>query len=368
MMGAVQRMMQIESSNIPELEELAVKVVKDQMSIPEGDLQFDAKIKKPDFSGMQMKPKEKKKEEPKQQQPEMDDDGIQARMDKLDLEKQKRRFINSLISGSSKKAHYMYHMVGEELNAIHPDLVGLYSLVMSVNDIMYWIMPDMDMMGAGGAEQSMAGKEELDLSTDPPTIKATGMFFPVLVHEIWKGVMEYMSAHGLPSDPEFAAEVMDETDNVTGEIWDLRLGPVIWEKFTESYPESLLDNDDMGRIKNYLYFNIISMDAEPFLELAKEILSGSQKGKDQVEKIVNDIIQQLKDEDWEDASGESVPDIPGFEGTMDDLDDALDIRPKEGPKTTEPTKDYDMDTLLDKIGKSGMDSLTQDEKDFLYNM
>ena len=49
-------------ANIPELEELAVKVVKDQMSIPEGDLQFDAKIEKPDFSGMQMNPKEKTKE------------------------------------------------------------------------------------------------------------------------------------------------------------------------------------------------------------------------------------------------------------------------------------------------------------------
>ena len=373
MMQAVKRMMQIESSNIPELQELAVKVVKDQMSIPEGDLQFDAKIEKPNFSGMDMKPKEKKKEPPKQQQPQIDDGGVQARMEKLDLEKQKRRFINSLISGSSKKAHYMYHMVGEELDSIHPDLVGLYSLVMSVNDIMYWIMPDMDMMSADGAEQSMAGKEELDLTTDPPTIKATGMFFPVLVHEIWKGVMEYMSAHGLPSDPEFAAEVMDETDNVAGEIWDLRLGPVIWEKFTESYPESLLDNEDMGIIKNYLYFNIISMDAEPFLALAKEILSGSQKGKDQVEKIVNDIIQQLKDEDYEDVSGETQSDtpnyeMPGFEGTLDALDDALDIRPKETPKTVESSKEYNLDDLLDKIGKSGMNSLSQDEKDFLYSM
>ena len=363
MMQAVQRMMQIESSNIPELEEVAVKVVKDQMSLPEGDLQFDAKIEKPDFSGMQMKPKEKKKKEPESEQPENDDD-VQARMDKLDLEKQKRRFVNSLISGSSKKAHYMYHMVSTELDAINPDLVGLYSLVMSVNDIMYWIMPDMDGMSAGGAEQSMAGKEELDLSTDPPTIKAKGMFFPVLVHELWKGVMEYMSAHGLPSDPEFAAEVMDETDNISGEIWDLRLGPVIWEKFTESYPESLLDNEDMGRIKNYLYYNIVSMEAKPFLDLAKQILSGSQKGKDIVEKIVNDIIQQLKDEDWEDASGEtkSEPDIPGFEGTKDALDD-ITIRP-----TNEPSQDLDMDTILDKINKSGMESLTKAEKDFLYSL
>jgi hypothetical protein len=39
---------------------------------------------------------------------------------------------------------------------------------MSVNDIMYWIMPDMDGLSADGAEEAMAGKEELDLTTDPP--------------------------------------------------------------------------------------------------------------------------------------------------------------------------------------------------------
>ena len=115
------------------------------------------------------------------------------------------------------------------------------------------------------------------------------------------------------------------------------------------------------------------MDAEPFLALAKEILSGSQKGKDQVEKIVNDIIQQLKDEDYEDVSGETQSDtpnyeMPGFEGTLDALDDALDIRPKETPKTVESSKEYNLDDLLDKIGKSGMNSLSQDEKDFLYSM
>ena len=44
------------------------------------------------------------------------------------LERQKRRFINSLIQGSSKKALYLFHMVEERLNQINPDLVNLYSL------------------------------------------------------------------------------------------------------------------------------------------------------------------------------------------------------------------------------------------------
>tara|TARA_R110002074_G_scaffold157031_1_gene313540 strand:- start:656 stop:2062 length:1407 start_codon:yes stop_codon:yes gene_type:complete len=378
LMQAAQRVMEIESQNKQVLEDLAVELVVGEMGIPEGDLQFDAKLEKPNMEGMQTKPKDKKKKKKKELEfPnfEMEDEAAK-RLQKLDLEKQKRRFINSLIQGSSKKAHYMYHLIREKLDEINPDLVGLYSIVMSVNDLLYWVMPDMEgMISGGGAEQAMAGKEELDLKTDPPTVKAKGLMFPILVHELYKGVMEYVSAHGLPSDPDMAEEVIGMEDTLPAEVWDLRLGPIIWEKFLEVYPDNFFDRDEQKRIKNYFYYKFVKLEAEEFLTLAKEILSGSQKGKDTVKQMIGDIVNQLKDEDWEDVSGETkstVDDIPGFEGTMDVLDDALNIRPKDGPKavepTDEPTQDLDMDTILDKINKSGMGSLTKTEKDFLYNL
>ena len=349
LMQAARRIMEIESQNRETLENLAVELVVGEMGIPEGDLQFDAKLEKPDTSGMQMKPQKKKKKEPEFPNFEMEDEAAK-RLQKLDLEKQKRRFINSLIQGSAKKAHYMYHLVNEKLNDINPDLVGLYSIVMSVNDLLYWVMPDMEgMMGAGGAESAMAGKEELDLETDPPTIKATGLMFPILVHELYKGVMEYISAHGLPSDPEMADEVIGMEDTLPAEVWDLRLGPVIWEKFLEVYPDNFFDVDEQKRIKNYFYYKFVSLEAEEFLALAKEILSGSQKGKDQVKKMIDDIVKQLKQEDYEDASGEVTP-------------------PTEDTPTSPDVEELDMDTILDKINKSGMDSLTKAEKDFLYNL
>tara|TARA_B110000444_G_scaffold260891_1_gene309765 strand:- start:583 stop:1905 length:1323 start_codon:yes stop_codon:yes gene_type:complete len=350
LMQAAQRILQIESQNKEVLENLAVELVVGEMGIPEGDLQFDAKLEKPNMSGMQQKPKEKKKKKELEfPNFEMEDEAAK-RLQKLDLEKQKRRFINSLIQGSAKKAHYMYHLVNEKLNDINPDLVGLYSIVMSVNDLMYWVMPDMEgMIGGGGAEQAMAGKEELDLETDPPTIKAKGLMFPILVHELYKGVMEYVSAHGLPSDPDMAQEVIGMEDTLPAEVWDLRLGPVIWEKFLEVYPDDFFDADEQKRIKNYFYFKFVSLEAEQFLSLAKEILSGSQKGKDQVKKMIDEIVNQLKQEDYEDASGETTPQI-------DNTPQLPDV------------EELDMDTILDKINKSGMDSLTKAEKDFLYNL
>eukprot|EP01050_Picozoa_sp_SAG11_P000060 SAG11_NODE_1_length_64905_cov_182.268355_60_plen_438_part_00 len=348
LMSAVQRAMSIESQNKQKLEDLAVSLVVDQMSIPEGDLQFDAKLEKPTLEGMQKKPQEKKKKELQFNQPDVEDKEAAERLAKLDLEKQKRRLINSLIQGSSKKAHYMYHLVNETLNEIDPDLIGLYSLIMSVNDLMYWVMPDMEGMVGSGADSMAGGREEVDLETDPPTIRAKGIMFPILVHELWKGVMEYVSMHGLPSDPEFAKEVIGTEDTLPAEVWDLRLGPIIWEKFLESYPENLLDSDDYGRIKNYLYYNIVSLEPEPFIALAKEILSGSQRGKEMVAKIVDDIKKQLKDEDYEDATGEIKE--PVIEPTQ--TDDVI----------------LDMDIILDKINKSGMESLTPEEKNFLYNL
>jgi hypothetical protein len=368
---ALMRATQIESQNKEALEKLAIEVVKTEMGIPEGDLQFDAKIKKPSLEGMQSKPKKPKKKEPKFKNPEEEQEAAD-RLDKFNLERQKRRFINSIIQGSSKKALYLYHLIRDKLDEINPELVNLYSLLMSVNDLMYWIMPDMDMrMAAGEGEDLGGGREELDLETDPPTIKAEGALFPILVHELYKGVMDYVSSHGLPSDPSTAEDVIGMEDTLPAEVWDLRLGPVIWEKFREAYPPELFTSQDRRRLQNYFYFKFVNLPAEEFIDLAKKILSGNDEGKEIVKRMVEEIVQELKQEDYEEASGEEISTsdddfvtdvststvdyIPGVEGTMD------------APESTED-EEYDVDMILDKISKRGMESLTPQELAFLQNL
>ena len=354
---ALMKTVQIESQNRKALEDLAVEVVKKEMGIPEGDLQFDAKLQKPSLEGMQPKPQKPKKKEPQFKNPEEELEAAD-RLEKFNLERQKRRFINSIIQGSSKKALYLYHLIRDKLDEINPELVNLYSLLMSVNDLMYWIMPDMDMrMASGEGEDLGAGREELDLETDPPTIKAEGALFPVLVHELYKGVMEYVSAHGLPSDPSTAEDVIGMEDTLPAEVWDLRLGPVIWEKFRDAYPQELFDSQDRKRLQNYFYYKFVNLPAEQFIALAKEILSGSDKGKEIVKRMVDEIIQQLKDEDYEEATGEDQYD--------DDDDFATTTLAGIEEPPTPPTQEFDLDMLLDKISKQGMESLTPEELNFL---
>jgi hypothetical protein len=322
LMGAVQKVLQIESQNKDYLEKLAVKLVKDEMGITD-QFQFDAKLVP--MGGIDQSRFQKQGEEPEEeeieaqfgQQAEQDLEDFMSAMEKFDREKAKRRFINALIQGSSKKGHYMFELSRESLNKINPDLVSLYGTLMSINDLIYWLMPDESVMMMAGNEQSMAGKEEIDDQTDPPTIKARGVFFPVLLHELIKGVMEVFGTHGLPDDPKSQQMIMGSTDTLPNEIWDLRLGPVIWEKFLQAYPIELFD-DDKKHIQHYLFARFSALETEEFFNVAKKILSGSPEGQKFIKDMVNDIVSDLKKQDLEDSLGSYGDDDD------DDDDDGLD--------------------------------------------
>jgi len=347
------KILQIESQNKTELETLAVDLVREYMALPEDAVQFDAKIVgmgEVDMSGFQKG--EEEEEEPSQQEMKSEEE-LFGTFEMFDAEKEKRRFINSLIQGSAKKGHYLYHMIPEKINSINPELLDLYGVMMSVNDLVYWILPDetAQMMGQGG--EAAAGKEEIDIETDPPTIKAEGITFPVLVHELIKGVMELLASQGLPSDPRKAEMVMKETDTLPAEIWDLRLGPVIWSKFRAAYPADLMD-EDKAEIQNYLFSEFTRMEPEEFFDLAKEILSGTEEGKMELQRIVKSIIADLQEDDYDESlSSEEPQPTP---------------QPTPQPKPRRSTSpDLDMDTILDKIFNQGMGSLSPDELNFLQS-
>ena len=312
---AVQDVKSIENENEEYLENLAVDLVKKEMSLPDEAFQFDVEL----LSGMgqidtsKMRPSSEEPDEEdimkmfgNQDADDMEDDieAFMDAMDKFDMEKAKRRFINSLIQGASKKGHYMFNLVREELDRLDPRLLNLYGVLMSIADLMYWIIPDQMTQMMAGAGEGVQGSEEVDETTDPPTIRAKGLFFPVLIHELIKGVYEVLGTQGLPDDPKAAEMVMGSQDTLPYEIWDLRLGPVIWERFTAAYPEDLYE-DDMREIQNYLFSRFSALSTEEFFEVAREIIGDSEKGQKIVQRMVDEIIEELRQYDLEDALGDS---------------------------------------------------------------
>jgi len=326
MMGAVRNIFAIQSENKTYLENLAVDLVRKEMGVRPDQIQYEAKLV--DMGSIDMEGFSKDSEEPDQeeiqqnfQQQEEDIEDFMTAFERYDIEKAKRRFINALIQGSSKKGHYMFELVKDELDRLDPRLLNLYGVVMSVNDLLYWVLPD-QMMDAMMGQDGIAGKEEVDVETTPPTVKARGVFFPIVVHELIKGTMEILGTQGLPDDPKQAEMVMGSTDTLSNEIWDLRLGPVLWEKFTNAYPEKLFDEDKRW-IQNYLFARFSALSAEEFFKLSKAILRGDAKATQVLNRMVTEIVDHLKEvNDVDDFSSDT--DSDDFDDDdLDGLDDFL---------------------------------------------
>ena len=305
----------IEQNHKEFLEKLAVDLVVKEMAIPDGALQFEAEL----VSGMMSAAEGMRGESEEPSPDEIKDafgsanenaDELEAFMDAMeqfDQQKAKRRFINALIGGASKKGHYMYQLVGEELNRLHPELVRLYGMSQSILDHLYWIYPESMSSGMAASGEGQAGQSEIDTETDPPTVKARGITFPILIHELVKGVFEVLGTHGLPDDPRQAEMVIASQDTVPAEIWDLRLGPIFWEKFTAAYPDELFD-EDKKYIQHYLFQRFSALDPKKFFKLTKFILSGDPKGNQVLQIMVDEIVEELKQQDRDSMFGSNDDD------------------------------------------------------------
>jgi hypothetical protein len=293
----LKNILQTEAEHREELERLGVDLVMKEMGIPEGSFIFDAKI-------VGLGEEELAQPQKPPQEPEQDEINIEGEQDlmnriaNLDLEKAKRRLINSMVQGAAKRGHYMFHYVSDKIAEItgSDTLVNEYGVLMAINDSTYWQASDESinmMMGTPGAQ---AGQEEVDRNTEPPTIKVRAAMFPVLVHELIKGVMEIFAIQGMPEVG--AREIMSSEDTPEKEIWDLRLGPSIWDRVRSQFPEEILIDENQKELQNYLLVAIFRLEARQFLVFMKEVLIGSEVGKSFIVELMKGVRKAFNGEDY----------------------------------------------------------------------
>jgi hypothetical protein len=291
---AMQKLVMIQNQNKKQLEDLAIELVKNELGIPDDAMQFKAELVGQPMGaaeGMQSEPEMPSEEEVEE---------LMGDIENFNLEREKRRFINSLIQGAAFKGGHMYNLVKNEINDINPQLMNLYAVTQSLMEHAYWIFPNMEGMAGGGGGQM--GQSEVDEETDPPTVSAKAVTFPLLVHELVKGVYEIFGSHGLPDDPRQQEMILNAEDTLPAEIWDSRLGPIFWEKFMASYPIELFD-EDKKHIQHYLFMRFSALNAEEFMKVSKMILKGDPLGQQFIQGMVNEIVKDLKDKDYNDAMG-----------------------------------------------------------------
>jgi hypothetical protein len=333
--NAHNEIIRLERNHREELQNLAVAIVKEEMGLGDDDIEFKAEIIGQNEFDISDFNRERGPQENPQEVDVDDEQGMEnvepelmeveeelyIDLSQLNLERAKRRLINSIIQGASKKGHYMYQLIPDKIREItgSDTLVNLYGIMMSVNDANYWQFDDNFIKSQG---DSVAGKEKVQFKSDDdedgdeefgqeedsgkPKVYAQGINFPVLVHELIKGVLEVLGGWGQtgdyqnPQDRAMTQKVMELEDTLEKEMWDLRLGPAIWDRVRASFPEEvLLENGK--ELQNYLFANIFELPAKQFLVLMREVISNSDEGKNLLSNMLEGIKKMLNDEDYEDA-------------------------------------------------------------------
>lgn len=342
MMGKLRNIMSIEASHKDELEQLAVEASLEEQQVPEGWYQIEPHLgQQPDVSDFRYAPEEPEddKEEEEKDELEIPSFDVEDLTDEeeLELEKHKRNIINAIIQGAAKRGHYIFQepWVKARLDAIDPSLYRDYLGIMAINDFMYFTMEQMiEMMSQTG--QGVAGKVTLDDADEeeggeegggeeqPDTkIIAVGMIFPILCHEIIKGLEEAKGRHGHSKNPDIRDKVRGAVDVLSNEPMQLRIGPEIVEKFRYAMPDEMFDESNKGLI-NWFQILLYQIPAQEFLEIIGNAISEDEskvkKATDRFREVMREA-QEMKSEfeDYKEEKGIESDDDDDF-----DEDDGLD--------------------------------------------
>jgi hypothetical protein len=378
MMSAVYEIDNIESNHREELERLAVTSVFDIFKIPHDSFNVYAKlISVNDRSGINTRDfLHAQNDDQNPEAPDVDNEPISApeinsqdeasveedyvdKLENFDLERAKRRLINAMTQGAAHSAYNLYNYFSTQIKDIvgplpnGADIMDLYAVMMSVNDTNYWHMSDQQIVnlqssvagkadvkfpeapndgegGDDGEEGEEGGDDEQQTDTlgnpyDPskPQVFITGINFPVLFHEAIKGIQKVIAGHGAtfpgydasnPRHVDFIEQVKRYEDVLEYEMWDLRLGPAIWQRYRQAHPSEIVDPDEKIELQGFVQSYIYKLPARKFLSLMKEIMGGTQRARTIVATLVSAIERMLADEDYQEA-------LSAYNDEVDDIDD-----------------------------------------------
>jgi hypothetical protein len=350
MMMATQQVMSIESRHKEQLKELAEKISFLETGVPKGTYEVVMYLNESpiDTSDFRFEPEDDEEEEdekkPPMKMPSFEIEDLTPE-EEFELEKHKRNIVLALIQGSAKKAHYAYQKFPRELDRINPQLYPLYNKIMAINDFFYFTMEQMiDMMSQTGS--GIAGKVDTETIQDSgddeeeggeggeggesrDVITAFGMIFPILVHEVVKGIDRFLSQHSLPKNPKLAQRVMGQTDLLRNEPSQLRIGPEIVEILRMSLPDEFFESGTEEYLP-WFKIELYKIDAKEFVHMFGDILDTNEKKKEKGIKKLYEIFQRAKQAKAENESDDKDDDDIDYgdddddDGGDDDGGDGLD--------------------------------------------
>jgi hypothetical protein len=193
-------------------------------------------------------------------------------------EKAKRRIINGITQGASIRGAFGFMLFREYLDDINPTLVDKYGEILKLAFGIYDDENAIAMMLAALAQgQKMQGGEsemEYDEENEQFVIKAKAICYPMLVHEIVKGLYEIVGTEGFGADKEKNQAIVGAVDKLSNEPRDLQYGKFIYDAISKIYNESNIDD---ARVRELFFAEVYKLIDDEFFPFIENAINGELK-------------------------------------------------------------------------------------------
>lgn len=229
-----------------------------------------------------------------------------------DLLKAKRRIINGITQGASIRGAFAFYLFREYLDLLNDTLVDKYAevlkLAFGIYDDENAIAMLLAMMSQNASQGGGTSEMSYDEDNEQFVIHARAICFPMLVHEIVKGLYEIVGTQGFGKDVEKNKAVIGAVDKLSNEPRDLQYGKFIYDALNKLYADSNIDD---ARVRELFFTEVYKLEEEEFVEFIENIindkLTSAQKNWAMGE--MRDIEKDLKKDDTglEDLDEEKKP-------------------------------------------------------------
>ena len=244
----------------------------------------------------------------------------------------KRRIINCITQGASIRGTFAFLLFREYLDDLGDDMINRYNELMKsvfgIYDDENAIAQMLALLAQGQKLQGGESEAYYDEGTETLVINATAICFPMLVHEIVKGLYEILSLHGFGSDAEQNKKIVSKVDKLSNEPNDIRFGKIMFDAINKVYIKSEINDT---RVRELFFPEMYKIDDETeFVNFVANALENKLTSTQ--EKWAMDTMREIE-RDLKADDAKINKDIPNDEG---DEDVFTEIKVQPGNTGTTP--------------------------------
>ena len=169
-----------------------------------------------------------------------------------EAELEKRSIIKKIQQGASIRGAFAFLLFRDYLDALDEALVEKYNEILKLSFGIYDNDEAIAMLLAMIAQkQNMPGGESkmvYDKDDKQFVIKARAICFPILVHEIVKGLYEIIGTEGFGADKKQNQAIVNMVDKLSGEPDDIRYGKFLYDAIVNIYNNSNINDNRVREI------------------------------------------------------------------------------------------------------------------------